>query len=54
MPGTNTVDDIELIIEDIGGGGGNRTPPGGDGGGGDGDPHKRRKPTPISEMLFPL
>ena len=47
MPGTHVVDDIELIIEDIGGGGGNKPPAGDDGGGGDGDPHKRRKPAPT-------
>lgn len=30
MPGTSIVEDIELIIEDIGGGGRNNPPPGGD------------------------
>jgi cytochrome c oxidase subunit III len=52
MPGTHVVDDIELIIEDIGGGGGNPPPPSGDGGGGDGDPNKRRKPTPTSPRRY--
>jgi len=52
MPGTHVVDDIELIIEDIGGGGGNKPPAGGDGGGGDGDSSKRRKPTPTSPRRY--
>lgn len=40
MPGTTLVDDIELIIEDIGGGGGgNPPPPGGD----DGDGSRPRR-----------
>lgn len=52
MPGTHVVDDIELIIEDIGGGGGNPPPPVSDGGGGDGDPNKRRKPTPTSHRRY--
>jgi cytochrome c oxidase subunit III len=52
MPGTHVVDDIELIIEDIGGGGGNKPPAGDDGGGGDGDPHKRRKPAPTSPRRY--
>lgn len=39
MPGTTLVDDIELIIEDIGGGGGHPPPPGGD----DGDSGGRRR-----------
>ena len=38
MPGTTLVDDIELIIEDIGGGAGHPPPPGGD----DGDDNRRR------------
>jgi cytochrome c oxidase subunit 3 len=38
MPGTSIVDDIELIIEDIGGGGGKNPPPGGD----DGDDNNNR------------
>lgn len=37
MPGTSIVEDIELIIEDIGGGGGKNPPPGGD----DGDNNNR-------------
>jgi cytochrome c oxidase subunit 3 len=48
MPGTPVVDDIELIIEDIGGGGGNRPPAGGDGGDGD----KRRRPGPSSPRRY--
>ena len=48
MPGTRVVDDIELIIEDIGGGGGNRPPAGGDGGDGD----KRRRPGPTSPRRY--
>jgi cytochrome c oxidase subunit 3 len=52
MPGTHVVDDIELIIEDIGGGGGNKPPASGDGGGGDGDPHKRRRPAPTSPRRY--
>jgi len=39
MPGTSIVEDIELIIEDIGGGGGKNPPPGGD----DGDEGGRRR-----------
>lgn len=42
MPGTTLVDDIELIIEDIGGGGGKNPPPGGDDGG-DGDERRKRR-----------
>ncbi|MGB2640995.1 MAG: cytochrome c oxidase subunit 3 [Candidatus Acidiferrum sp.] len=42
MPGTTIVDDIELIIEDIGGGGGGKAPPAGGDDGGDSD--KRRRP----------
>jgi cytochrome c oxidase subunit 3 len=41
MPGTTIVEDIELIIEDIGGGGGKLPPAGGDDGG---DSGKRRGP----------
>jgi cytochrome c oxidase subunit III len=52
MPGTHVVDDIELIIEDIGGGGGNKPPAADDRGGGDGDPHKRRKPAPTSPRRY--
>jgi cytochrome c oxidase subunit III len=40
MPGTSVLDEIELIIEDIGGGGGKQPPSGGDGGDGD----KNRQP----------
>jgi cytochrome c oxidase subunit III len=52
MPGTHVVDDIELIIEDIGGGGGNKPPAGDDGGGGDGEGNKRRKPAPVSSRRY--
>jgi cytochrome c oxidase subunit 3 len=48
MPGTRVVDDIELIIEDIGGGGGPRPPAGDDGGDGD----KRRRPGPPSPRRY--
>jgi cytochrome c oxidase subunit 3 len=41
MPGTTIVEDIELIIDDIGGGGGKLPPAGGDDGG---DSGKRRGP----------
>ena len=55
MPGTTILDDIELIIEDIGGGGGGNKPPaGGDDGGsggkrprGPGVPSSRRYATAI-------
>ena len=48
MPGTKVVEDIELIIEDIGRGGGNPPPPGGHGGGdGDGSGNQRRRPAPY-------
>jgi cytochrome c oxidase subunit III len=49
MPGTKQVEEIELIIEDIGGGGGGEPPAGGDGGG-DGD--KRRRPGPASPRRY--
>jgi cytochrome c oxidase subunit 3 len=48
MPGPNVLEDIELIIEDIGGGGGNPPPAGGDGGDGD----KRRRPGPPSPRRY--
>jgi cytochrome c oxidase subunit 3 len=48
MPGPNVLEDIELIIEDIGGGGGNPPPAGGDGGDGD----KRRRPEPPSPRRY--
>ena len=49
MPGTSIVDEIELIIEDIGGGGGKRPPPGGD----DGDEGgKRRGPQMPSSRRY--
>jgi cytochrome c oxidase subunit 3 len=43
MPGSTIVEDIELIIEDIGGGGGKNPPPGGD----DGDDGGRRRRPPL-------
>jgi cytochrome c oxidase subunit III len=51
MPGTTLVEDIELIIEDIGGGGGGKNPPPGGGDGGDGgeERHRKRQPQiPVS------
>jgi cytochrome c oxidase subunit 3 len=49
MPGTSIVEDIELIIEDIGGGGGKNPPPGGD----DGDEGgKRRGPQAPSSRVY--
>ncbi len=49
MPGTSIVEDIELIIEDIGGGGGKNPPPGGD----DGDEGgKRRGPQMPSSRRY--
>lgn len=48
MPGTNILDDIELIIEDIGGGGGKQPPGGGD----DGDSDKRRRSGPPSPRRY--
>jgi cytochrome c oxidase subunit 3 len=49
MPGTSIVEDIELIIEDIGGGGGKNPPPGGD----DGDEGgKRRGPQIPSSRRY--
>lgn len=45
MPATKVVEEIEIIIEDIGGGGGNPPPVRNDGGGGsDGDAHRNRRP----------
>jgi cytochrome c oxidase subunit III len=49
MPGTTIVEDIELIIEDIGGGGG-KLPPAGAGDGGDGG--KRRGPQLPSSRRY--
>jgi cytochrome c oxidase subunit III len=47
MPGTTVIDDIELIIEDLGGGGGGKQlPPGGDDSGGEGDKFRGRRPAP--------
>src|SRR5882762_3900760 len=42
MPGTTSLPEIELIIEDIGGGGGGKPPAGGDDGDDGGDDDKRR------------
>jgi len=50
MSGTSTLEDIELIIEDIGGGGGKNPPSGGDDGGGDGN--KRRGPQLPSSRRY--
>jgi cytochrome c oxidase subunit 3 len=49
MPGTTIVEDIELIIEDIGGGGGKLPPAGGDD---DGDSGKRRRPQLPSSRRY--
>jgi cytochrome c oxidase subunit III len=49
MPGAPVLDDIKIIIEDIGKGGGNQPPAGGDGGGGD---DKRRRPRPPSPRRY--
>jgi cytochrome c oxidase subunit 3 len=48
MPGTRQIEEIEIIIEDIGGGGGNQPPAGGDGGDGD----KRRRPGPPTSRRY--
>ena len=47
MPGTTIVEDIELIIEDIGGGGG-KGPPAGGGDGGEGGGKRRWPQSPSS------
>jgi cytochrome c oxidase subunit 3 len=49
MPGTTIVEDIELIIEDIGGGGGKLPPTGGDDGG---DSGRRRGPQRPSSRRY--
>ncbi len=49
MPGTSIVEDIELVIEDIGGGGGKGPPGGGDDGGEGG---KRRWPQSPSSRRY--
>jgi cytochrome c oxidase subunit 3 len=49
MPGTSIVEDIELVIEDIGGGGGKGPPAGGDDGG---DGGKRRWPQSPSSRRY--
>lgn len=48
MPGTREIQEIEIILEDIGGGGVNEPPVGGDGGDGD----KRRRPGPPSARRY--
>jgi cytochrome c oxidase subunit III len=48
MPAIKEIQEIEIIIEDIGGGGGNLPPAGGDGGDGD----KRRRPAPPSPRRY--
>jgi cytochrome c oxidase subunit 3 len=50
MPGTSVLEDIELIIEDIGGGGGKTPPAGGDDDGGDSG--KRRGPQVPSSRRY--
>jgi cytochrome c oxidase subunit III len=52
MPGTTLVEDIELIIEDIGGGGGNNPPPGGDGGDGGEERGGHRRPRVPASRLY--
>lgn len=52
MPGTSIVDDIELIIEDIGGGGGNNPPPGGDGGDDNNDRGRRGGPQSLPARRY--
>jgi cytochrome c oxidase subunit III len=57
MPGTTTLPDIEIIVEDIGGGGVGPPPGGdnGDGGGGDGDGgerNSRRRDQPLSPKRY--
>jgi cytochrome c oxidase subunit 3 len=61
MPGTNVLDDLELIVEDIGGGGGGPRPPaGGDPGGGgnrnwpSGRPSSRRYATAIALAMVSI
>jgi cytochrome c oxidase subunit III len=49
MPGTTLVEDIELLIEDIGGGGGKLPPAGGDD---DGDGGKRHRPQLPSSRRY--
>jgi cytochrome c oxidase subunit III len=48
MPGIHVVDEIEIILEDMGGGGGSPPPSGGEGGEGD----KRRRPGPPSPRRY--
>jgi len=48
MPGIREIQEIEIIIEDIGGGGGNEPPAGGD----EGDGDKRRRPGPPSSRRY--
>jgi cytochrome c oxidase subunit 3 len=51
MPGSTIVEEIEIIIEDIGGGGGKNPPPGGDDGDGGG---KRRRPQLPSSRRYAM
>ena len=51
MPGTPVLDEIKIIIENIGKGGGNEPPSGGDGGG-DGEGDKRGRPGPPSPQRY--
>ena len=48
MPGTNVLDEIEIVVEDIGRGGGGKPPDRDDhqGGGGDDSNHRPRRPNP--------
>jgi cytochrome c oxidase subunit III len=54
MAPTKDLEDIELIIEDIGRGGGSPPPPSRDGGGGGGDanPNRRRRPAPSTSRPY--
>jgi len=52
MAGTDTVQEIELIIEDIGGGGGGVRPPGGGDDGDSDDSGKRRNQRPASPKRY--
>jgi cytochrome c oxidase subunit 3 len=49
MPETPVLDDIKIIVEDIGIGGGNKPPARGDGGG---DDNRRRRPGPPSPRRY--
>lgn len=60
MPGTTVLDDLELIVEDMGGGGGPRPPAGGDTGGDgnrnrpSGQPSSRRYATAIAIAMISI